>query len=261
MAESKYNVNSAAVKRILQEIREMNEASDVSQFVAEAIDDDIFEWHFVIRGPPATDFEGGLYHGRIILPAEYPFKPPSFVMLTPSGRFETHVKICLSISSYHPEQWQPSWSMRTALTALIAFFPSAAQGAVGSMDATPELRRELALKSRTTIPTVSSAARAQIMQKLHAKLMQMEEKTGATSSAAQSSVQDAATVSAQALGTSNPPSHEVTACGNDAVASALPEEGHEPESHRSVAYLKTLDDLLIAVLIALAALIGYRVLA
>lgn len=28
----------------------------------------------------------------------------------PNGRFETNTKICLSISNYHPEHWQPSWS-------------------------------------------------------------------------------------------------------------------------------------------------------
>ena len=36
-------------------------------------------------------------------------------MLTPSGRFEVNKKICLSISSFHPETWQPSWGIRTAL--------------------------------------------------------------------------------------------------------------------------------------------------
>lgn len=77
--------------------------------------------------------QGGIYHGRILLPAEYPFKPPAFMMLTPNGRFETGVKICLSISSHHPEHWQPSWSVRTALTALIAFMPSPGQGALGSL--------------------------------------------------------------------------------------------------------------------------------
>eukprot|EP00955_Chlamydomonas_euryale_P118540 366548-Chlamydomonas_euryale.AAC.2 len=55
------------------------------------------------------------------------------MMLTPSGRFETSTKICLSISSHHPEHWQPSWSVRTALTALIAFMPSPGNGAVGSL--------------------------------------------------------------------------------------------------------------------------------
>lgn len=77
--------------------------------------------------------QGGLYHGRILLPPEYPFKPPSFMMLTPNGRFATGVKVCLSISSHHPEHWQPSWSVRTALTALVAFMPSPGQGALGSL--------------------------------------------------------------------------------------------------------------------------------
>lgn len=54
-------------------------------------------------------------------------------MLTPNGRFETNTKICLSISSHHPEHWQPSWSVRTALTALTAFMPSAGHGAIGSL--------------------------------------------------------------------------------------------------------------------------------
>lgn len=67
------------------------------------------------------------------MPPDYPFKPPAFMLLTPNGRFETGTKICLSISSHHPEHWQPSWSVRTALTALIAFFPSPGGGALGSL--------------------------------------------------------------------------------------------------------------------------------
>ena len=49
--------------------------------------DNIFEWHFTIRGPADTDFEGGIYHGRILLPAEYPMKPPSIIMLTVIKKF------------------------------------------------------------------------------------------------------------------------------------------------------------------------------
>ena len=31
-----------------------------------------------------TEFDGGVYHGRIILPAEYPMKPPNIIILTVS---------------------------------------------------------------------------------------------------------------------------------------------------------------------------------
>ena len=46
------------------------------------LQDNLFEWHFTIRGPADSDFENGVYHGRIILPPEYPMKPPSIILLT-----------------------------------------------------------------------------------------------------------------------------------------------------------------------------------
>ena len=30
----------------------------------------------------ATEFEQGIYHGRILFPVEYPMKPPSIILLT-----------------------------------------------------------------------------------------------------------------------------------------------------------------------------------
>ena len=114
---------------------------------AEMCEDDIFEWHFAIMGAEGSEFEGGIYHGRILLPPEYPFKPPSFMLLTPSGRFETMTKICLSITQHHPEHWQPSWSVRTALLAVRAFMPTPADGAVGSLEFTVDERRALAARS------------------------------------------------------------------------------------------------------------------
>merc|ERR1719204_1643015 len=75
-------------------------------------------------------------------------KPPDIIILTPNGRFEVGKKICLSISGHHPETWQPSWSIRTALLAIIGFMPSPAQGTIGSLDYTPEERRILARRSQ-----------------------------------------------------------------------------------------------------------------
>ncbi|KAL3641099.1 Ubiquitin-conjugating enzyme E2 32 [Castilleja foliolosa] len=86
-------------------------------FMSLPLEENIFEWQFAIRGPRDSEFEGGIYHGRIQLPAEYPLKPPSFMLLTPNGRFETQTKICLSISNHHPEHWQPSWSVDSPSSA------------------------------------------------------------------------------------------------------------------------------------------------
>lgn len=141
-----FNPKLPSVKRILQEARELDlEPSD--QFRAAPLEGNLFEWHFTVRGPEDTPFAGGRYHGRLLMPAEYPFKPPTIMMLTPNGRFEVRKRICLSISDFHPEQWQPAWGVRTIMTALIAFFPSPADGAIGGLDYTAAERSRLAAHS------------------------------------------------------------------------------------------------------------------
>lgn len=101
------NIKNPAIKRIHADVRElMKDPSD--QYHAAPLESNLFEWHFTIRGPPDTEFDGGVYHGRIILPPEYPFRPPDIMFNTPNGRFSTGMKICLTISSYHPEHWQVS---------------------------------------------------------------------------------------------------------------------------------------------------------
>ncbi|XP_068199307.1 ubiquitin-conjugating enzyme E2 J1 [Antennarius striatus] len=144
--ESKYNLKSPAVKRLMKEAAELREPTE--HYHAQPLEDNLFEWHFSVRGPPDSDFDDGVYHGRIVLPPEYPMKPPSIILLTPNGRFEVGKKICLSISGHHPETWQPSWSIRTALIAIIGFMPTKGEGAIGSLDYTPEERRALAKKSQ-----------------------------------------------------------------------------------------------------------------
>ncbi|GFZ21733.1 ubiquitin-conjugating enzyme 32 [Actinidia rufa] len=166
MAEDKYNLKNPSVKRILQEVKEMQ--SNLSDdFMSLPLEENIFEWQFAIRGPCDSEFEGGIYHGRIQLPAEYPLKPPSFMLLTPNGRFETQTKICLSISNHHPEHWQPSWSVRTALVALIAFMPTNPNGALGSLDYKKEERRALAVKSREAAPRFGTPERQNLIDEIH----------------------------------------------------------------------------------------------
>jgi ubiquitin-protein ligase len=138
---------SQGVRRLMREAAELSQPTDM--YVAKPLDDNLFEWHFTIRGPPDSPFEGGIYHGRITLPHDYPMKPPSLMLLTPTGRFETNTKICLSISAYHPETWLPSWSIGTALTALIAFMTTPGKGALGSLDCNDEQRRKFAKQSLT----------------------------------------------------------------------------------------------------------------
>lgn len=137
---------SPSIRRILADVREL-ERHPSSRYHATPLEENMFEWHFTIRGPTGSDFDGGVYHGRILLPAEYPFKPPNIVFLTKNGRFDLGVKICLSISAYHEESWQPAWGIRTMLEAIISFLPSEGAGAIGALDWTKEERQKLAVES------------------------------------------------------------------------------------------------------------------
>ncbi|KAG6515986.1 ubiquitin-conjugating enzyme E2 32-like [Zingiber officinale] len=170
MAEDKYNCKNPAVKRILQELKELR-TNPSDEFMSLPLEENIFEWQFAILGPRDSEFEGGIYHGRIQLPADYPFKPPSFMLLTPNGRFETQTKICLSISNHHPEHWQPSWSVRTALLALIAFMPTNPDGALGSLDYTKVERKTLAIKSREEAPRFGNPERQKLIDEIHQYLL------------------------------------------------------------------------------------------
>ncbi|KAB2568680.1 Ubiquitin-conjugating enzyme E2 J1 [Lasiodiplodia theobromae] len=142
-----FNTKNPTIKRILKEAAEL--ASHASaDYHAEPLEDNLFEWHFTLRGPPApSPYAGGLYHGRIILPAQYPLRPPSFRFVTPTGRFEVNREICLSISGHHEETWQPAWGIRTALVAIRSFMDTDAKGQVGGIDSTEVARRKMAAES------------------------------------------------------------------------------------------------------------------
>jgi len=148
-SRSSHNKNNSAVKRILQEAKELG--SDPStDYCAGPLEDDIFEWHATIRGPGDTDYEGGLYHCRVLLPSEYPFKPPNIMLLTPNGRFELNKKICISFTAYHEDLWQPAWGVRTAIVGLQGFFPIKGEAAmgIGALDYPAAERKRLATLSR-----------------------------------------------------------------------------------------------------------------
>ena len=93
----------------------------VPHVIAKPDPGNITEWHFVIEGAEGTPYCGGIYHGKLLFPAEYPFKPPGILFITPSGRFKPYTKICFSFSDFHPECWNPTWHVGTILVATQSF--------------------------------------------------------------------------------------------------------------------------------------------
>ncbi|XP_038708381.1 ubiquitin-conjugating enzyme E2 34-like isoform X2 [Tripterygium wilfordii] len=98
---------------------------------------------YVLEGSEGTPFAGGYYYGKIKFPPEYPYKPPGISMTTPNGRFMTQKKICLSMSDFHPESWNPMWSVSSILNGLLSFMMDSSPTS-GSVSSTVAEKQRLA---------------------------------------------------------------------------------------------------------------------
>jgi ubiquitin-protein ligase len=108
----------------------------------------LLRWHFSVVGPKNSVYDNGIYHGRVLLPKDYPASPPRVQMITPSGRFIPGEDICLSASSYHPETWTPRWTVLSLVDALRLHMLTTANE-IGGVLASEEKRRQYALASRS----------------------------------------------------------------------------------------------------------------
>lgn len=134
-----------ARKRLQKEYQSIVKAPPPFIF-ARPNEQNILEWHFIMRGPPDTPYHDGEYYGVVLFPHDYPFAPPGLKMNTPSGRFVPGAAICTSMSNFHPGSWNPGWSVQTILTGLLSFMVSE-EITTGSLKAPQSEREALAAKS------------------------------------------------------------------------------------------------------------------
>ncbi|KAG0602176.1 hypothetical protein M758_11G165100 [Ceratodon purpureus] len=135
----------ACVQRLQKEFRALCK-EPVPHVLARPSPTDILEWHYVLEGSENTPFEGGVYHGKVKFPPEYPYKPPGISMITPNGRFATQKRICMSMSDFHPETWNPMWSVSSILTGLLSFMMDNTP-TTGSVSTSNEEKQRLAQNS------------------------------------------------------------------------------------------------------------------
>ncbi|KAF2348406.1 Ubiquitin-conjugating enzyme E2 [Trinorchestia longiramus] len=138
-------VSATATNRLRSDYMRMKK-DPVPYITAEPLPSNILEWHYVVQGPEDSPYYGGFYHGKLMFPMEYPFRPPSIYMTTPSGRFKTNTRLCLSISDFHPDTWNPAWSVTTILTGLLSFMLEKSP-TFGSIESTDAEKQALAIKS------------------------------------------------------------------------------------------------------------------
>ncbi|CCF60785.1 hypothetical protein KAFR_0L01750 [Kazachstania africana CBS 2517] len=134
-----------ALKRLTKEYKLIVE-NPPPYIVARPNEDNILEWHYVITGPSDTPYSSGQYHGTLTFPSDYPYKPPAIRMITPNGRFKENTRLCLSMSDYHPDLWNPGWSVSTILTGLLSFM-TGDEATTGSIVTTDQQKKLLAKRS------------------------------------------------------------------------------------------------------------------
>jgi ubiquitin-conjugating enzyme E2 J2 len=153
--ESAKGCSTVARRRLLVEEKAMK--ASPPDFITAAPDpQNILEWYYCLQGPPGTPYEGGLYMGKVVFPGNYPFAPPAILMITPNGRFEVKKPLCLSISNYHPESWNPVWTIHTILLGLLAFMVGR-DATKGSIEASEGDRRKFAVESQSQMTPADDA--------------------------------------------------------------------------------------------------------
>ncbi|KAL6279619.1 hypothetical protein ACE6H2_016500 [Prunus campanulata] len=160
-------------RRIKQELEEM-QSNPSDDFKCLALKSNPYDWQFAIRGPNGTEFEGGIYHGRIQFSEEYPDKLPILTLLTfkgimfelednkENGRFKTQTEIFFNVNIFYPYA-----RVRDALYKLIELLPTYPDGALGSVEYDKEERRVLAIKSREAAPRYGTAERQKLIDEIH----------------------------------------------------------------------------------------------
>lgn len=162
------------VRRLTKELKALQKDPMQSPKISvQPLEENILEMHYVIEGSSDTPYAGGIYHGKLLFPKDYPLKPPSVMMLTPSGRFQPNRRLCLSMSDFHPETWNPMWSVSTILTGLYSFMIETAP-TLGSVECSRLKKQQYARQS------LDYNMRDPVFRKLFPEYVELHEKEMAT---------------------------------------------------------------------------------
>lgn len=140
------NISPQTEKRLHNELKDLKKnKTDFIQAIQDETNKLIF--YFCLKGDKTSDYNGGYYIGKIILPADYPNNPGDFMMLTPNGRFTIDHKICLSNTGYHRDTWNPLWSIRNILLGIYSIWMDDKENGISHIHESPDIRRRYAKES------------------------------------------------------------------------------------------------------------------
>lgn len=111
--------------------------------------DDVTSIYVLIYNVVGThnEFEGGEYLVHMKIPENYPFSPPVFRFLTPQGRCNINVAVCIDIGHFHSENYRPSLGLYGFAMSLYSFLLSDVTDGINIINCGVEEKRRLAASS------------------------------------------------------------------------------------------------------------------
>ena len=108
----------AGVSRLNRELRDARSSTD-PEIQLSTVDNDLFKWRAVIKGPPDTPFTGGTFCVLLRVPSDYPMVPPTASFETkvfhPNIAFQSG-EVCLDILK---TKWSPAWTISSVCRAIL----------------------------------------------------------------------------------------------------------------------------------------------
>ena len=139
-------VSKPTMTRLTRELKQFRACPPPYAPLVHVDENKILDWHILIQGVPDSAYEDGWYVMKITFKPQYPFQAPAVSVLTPNGRFQTSTSICMSMTEWHQETWNPAWSVATIVTGFLSFMVTD-ESTTGGMRASEETRRTFARES------------------------------------------------------------------------------------------------------------------
>ncbi|KAH8652688.1 ubiquitin conjugating enzyme [Tricladium varicosporioides] len=110
---------SGSQKRIAKELAEVTQNPPSGIKVNLVDESNVHNWNITMSGPSDSPYAGGKFTLLLVLPTDYPFKPPKISFKTriwhPNVTFDEHGSMCIGILK--PEAWKPSSKIMSVLMA------------------------------------------------------------------------------------------------------------------------------------------------
>ena len=104
------------LRKELKEYEKLQEKDRIRLILPEK--ENLFLWHAILRGPPDTPYEGGIFTVNIKVPDNYPISPPKCVFMTKIFHPNIDInsgEICFELLK---DKWTPQWSLESVCIAI-----------------------------------------------------------------------------------------------------------------------------------------------